>query len=753
MPLFHLKKSFKQRLYAGAAIVCSGVFLLPLNSYAAVEGASGSLADMDLSDRNNSDLVQSISGATSFENMDLGKVPVSFSADEMSYDKDGETVTVTGNVEAVHAGYVLNADVVSYNRKKNSLKATGNVVLKHPDGTVMYADSTELSGNMKSGLINALKLVLVDESHVSAKVAERVEGKGTMFTDALFSSCKECADSTDKELFWQLRADEVFYDEAERNIEYKNVWLDVFGTPIMYFPYFSHPSPDVKRRSGFLPPNISNTTSLGGTLQVPYYWEISKQKDLTIAPMYTTDEGAVLVGEYRQMFATGELKIEGSITEDSRDNLRNHIDLFAKKAINDNWRMSLDIERASDDTYLKKYNFGDSSWLTSKVQAEGFYGKNYASIKGYSFQELRNDVTSNPPIAAPAFDYHYVGDPGEKGGKWSFDVNSLTVSQNDGTDSSRISAQSSFDIPYYMQRGDIFSLSASLRGDLYHVNSVILENGDEWTGVVGRVHPQMALGWRYPFVREGKNGSHQVVEPIVEFVASPKGNNPDKIPNIDSRDLEFDDTNVLGANKFSGLDLIETGNRFNYGMKWNYYGPEDGAASIFVGQSYHFAKDNLFPEESGLNKNFSDFVGRVDLAPNDKLDLSYRFRIDARGLDARLHEIYLQAGDENLNLALDYMFVNASSAEFTGYDDREEVGAKLNVKLAEDWYGGLYGRHDLAKDGGAVEYGGHVKYKDECVELGINVERSYTEDRDYEGGLSVMFTIILKNLGGVSGNS
>ncbi|MCP4392906.1 MAG: LPS-assembly protein LptD [Alphaproteobacteria bacterium] len=753
MSLVHLKKSFSRYLICGT-VLC-GCFCITSHKVRAddIEGGSGSLADMEMSDANNSDLVGVISGATSFSDEDFGKVPISFSADVMSYDKENDIATVMGNVEAIHAGHTLNADTVSYSRTENSLIASGNVKLMRPDGTTMFAEYAELSGDMKSGLINALKLLLVDESHITADKAEKIAGKGTSFTKATFSACKACEENPDKELFWRLRADKVFYNEKIRDIEYTNVWLDVFGTPVMYFPYFSHPSPEVKRRSGFLSPNIANTTSLGATIQTPYYWEISEHKDLTITPMYTSDEGAVFIANYRQMFTAGELDLTGSITEDSRNNLRNHIDLSAKAAINNNWRASLDVERASDDTYLKKYNFDDSPWLTSKAQVEGFFGKTYASIKGYSFQELRSTVGDNEPIVAPAFDLNYVGTPGEYGEQWKTDLNSMVITQDEGPDSVRFSAQTLFEVPYYMPRGDIYSLSASLRGDFYAVNDVERDDGTLWSGLVGRAHPQLSLKWRYPFVKVGGDGSRQVIEPIVEAVAAPNGNNSDKIPNQDSRDLEFDDTNVLGDNKFSGLDRVESGSRLNYGVKWNYYGQEAGSASVFVGQSYHFSKDNLFPDESGLDKNFSDFVGRVDLSPHEKLDLSYRFRIDTRGMDARLHEIYLNTGTEDLNLSLDYMFVNASTQEFTGYDDREEVGAKINMKLAELWYGGLYGRHDLTSDGGAVEYGGHIKYKDECVELGVDVERSYTEDRDYEGGLSVMFTIILKNLGGVSGNS
>jgi len=58
------------------------------------------------------------------------------------------------------------------------------------------------------------------------------------------------------------------------------------------------------------------------------------------------------------------------------------------------------------------------------------------------------------------------------------------------------------------------------------------------------VHPKLVAEWRLPLSREEQE-SRQVIEPIVMGVITPRGNNSDKIPNEDSQDFEFDDTNVL----------------------------------------------------------------------------------------------------------------------------------------------------------------------------------------------------------------
>ena len=81
-----------------------------------------------------------------------------------------------------------------------------------------------------------------------------------------------------------------------------------------------------------------------------------------------------------------------------------------------------------------------------------------------------------------------------------------------------------------------------------------------------RFLPQLAVEWRYPLI--SRLGSiRQLIEPIVQGVISPDGGNSYNIPNEDSRDLEFDHTNLFSTNRFTGLDRVETGRRINYGVR------------------------------------------------------------------------------------------------------------------------------------------------------------------------------------------
>src|SRR3546814_4783242 len=134
-----------------------------------------------------------------------------------------------------------------------------------------------------------------------------------------------------------------------------------------------------------------------------------------------------------------------------------------------------------------------------------------------------------------------------------------------------------------------------------------------------------------------RDGSvQQVIEPIVQAVFSPSGSNPDEIPNEDSLDFEFDDTNLFKLNRFAGRDRVDSGTRIDYGLEWTGVLESGGSAGAFIGQSYRFtANHDVFAEGSGLEDTLSDLVGRVQVRPLADLDLLYRFPLHKAELNPR----------------------------------------------------------------------------------------------------------------------
>ena len=172
----------------------------------------------------------------------------------------------------------------------------------------------------------------------------------------------------------------------------------------------------------------------------------------------------------------------------------------------------------------------------------------------------------------------------------------------------------------------VFTLSAELIGDFYNTNNLEVTGQENISNFAHRLVPQVALDWRYPFVSSDAN-VHKMFEPIATFVISPYGGNSANIPNEDSQNVAFDDTNLFSKNRFSGLDRIEGGPRINYGFKWGAFGKGGGSTSLLLGQSYRYKKDDTFVVGSGLEDNFSDIVGRLQASPGPKFNVFYRTRL------------------------------------------------------------------------------------------------------------------------------
>ncbi|MGH6932166.1 MAG: LPS-assembly protein LptD [Dongiaceae bacterium] len=681
-------------------------------------------------------------------------------ADEVVYDQELDIVTATGGVEISKGDRVVHADVVSYNRRTRVVSASGHVSWTDEDGNTLFADYVELTSDLKEGAIKSIGFLLADKSRMAAASGRRTAGNRTELNRAVYSPCFLCKEDPTRAPLWQIKAVKVVHDQTTHRIEYQDAWMEIFGVPIMYTPYFSHPDPTVKRASGLLAPRFGISDELGFFAQIPYYWNIAPDKDLTLAPIWSTDQYPVMFGEYRQRFEQGQFRLAGSGTVSDEDDLaanisendfRGHISSSARFDVDNQWRWGFDVERATDKDYERLYDFSEERTLLSHAYAELFDRRSYGSIQGYSFQgTLEDDDNDEAPFVMPLIDYNFVGEPGFIGSYFTLDANALALTRVEGRDVRRLSLMGGWTLPYTSSWGDIYTISATLQGELYSFNDFdpgsdqINPSGPAESGTEARLLPRISAEWRYPFARDHEDWQ-EVIEPVVSVVASPDLDSND-VPNEDSVDVEFDDTNLFDPNRFSGIDRLDSGQRVNYGVRWSYFGDEAGYASLFLGQSYQIDDHDEFAAGSGLGEHLSDVVGSVQLNPIDEVDLLYRFRFDANSLNVQRNEVKLKAGPEYLNLDLVYGFLGDEVNPSPDIGDREEIAGKLNAQFDDNWSGFITGRQDI-EEGRTLTYGLGVTYQDECFDISTSVARNQFREQDHDEEWKVLFSVAFKNLG------
>jgi LPS-assembly protein len=710
----------------------------------------------------------------------IGDAPVLFGADEVQYDQELGLTLAKGHVELDQGEQILLADSVTYNQRTDTVTASGHVALLQPTGDVIFADFVELHDDMRDGFLTDIRLLLSDRSRLAGNTARRVAGIRTSIRRAVYSPCELCRDDPTRPPVWQIKAEEVVHDKELQIVEYRDAVMEIDGIPVLYAPYFSHPDPSVKRASGFLPPTIGAGSSLGFHTTIPYYWAIAPDRDATIRPMLTTNAGVVLGGEYRQRFANGlmvnnaSLEAGGGHQSEALTNftprtgpVRGHFFGTGEWDLNDHLRTGYDIQRETDQTYMLRYHFPTpSNYLKSNLYAEDFGRASYGNLSAYAFQSLNPAYgDSVEPMALPTARYDWTSEPNAIGGRWHLAASALNLVHRTGPEVRRASTEADWRLPFNGVLGDRFTFTTSLRTDAYSADHVALtpnfltvtnnfgqtiqlpNNVGTTSTVAGRAFPQVSLKWRYPWVRIAPTSS-ALVEPIVAVIAGPKGENPARIPNEDSQGFEFDEMSLFVPNRLPGYDRVDSGQRVDYGVHGELRSESYGAWETLVGQSYRTERNSIFQPGSGLDERLSDVVGRVVLTPTPFLDVAYRFRLDKNDLAARRQEIGMKAGPDSLRVGASFISIAPIPGPLT-VSSGDQIGLSLSAQLTRYWSLAATDTRSIGHGGSTINSGVAVSYRDDCFAVVTSVTQSGIRIGDVRPGVSVLVTLIFKNLGEV----
>ncbi len=689
------------------------------------------------------------------------KQPLLLQADEVTYDKRGNRVIAQGNVEIYYNNYTLLADRIIYDQKVNTLSADGNVRMKHPDGSVTNASTITIRDDLKEGFIDSLKIVTKDNARIAAARGRRVDENTTIFEKGVYTPCKTCKDR--KAPLWRIKASKIIHRKDEGNIYYEGASLELFGVPIAYVPYFSHPDPTVKRRSGFLFPKVEQSSELGFTFELPYFYNLAPNKDFTFNPMVTSEQGVLWKGQYRHRTANGKMSISGAIIDEMNpgngdsSRLRGSVETKGAFKLGSWWQWGWDVTAESDDGFRRVYGLDDKivTNRVSKVYAIGKSERNWFEANLYHFGALTSLDTSNAEaFVHPSVDYNYIFANPVMGGELSFDANLLGLSRNNGTDLNRLVTQVKWRKTLVDSLGQVYEPKLIVRGDLRQYSNTDDQDGinPDDSNFYASGQAVGAFTYTYPFVARTKGAIHTIT-PTAQIVARPDIGSQDQLPNEDARSLVFDDTLLFDVDKFSGFDRQETGVRSNVGLQYTMQLNSGGYAKAIVGQSFHIAGDNAYQKGTGLGTDRSDYVTGLYLEPSSNLTFISQARFDEENFSMKRADVYMKANYGPFAGTVNYANIDASVDEQSlGIsEDRQEVAASGSLQISNYW--SLFGaiRYNIT-DNDVIEDSLGLKYADECFVLAVSYNESFIEDadKDIEAEQKVMVRFELKQLGGTS---
>ena len=695
--------------------------------------------------------------------------PLFVQADHLIYDKN--RVIAQGNVEIYYNNYILTADKVIYDQSLNKLTAEGNAQLKDPSGQITRADVLETTDDFRDAFIQKLSVITADDTRIAAKTAIRKEGNVTEFEQGKFTPCRN---DPGMPPLWCIGAARIIHDQAAGTITYQDAQFQLLGVPIFFLPYFQHPDPSVKRQSGFLMPSYSQSSTLGFSVEVPYFFALAPNYDFTFHPKYFTDRGVLWQGDWRHRLATGQYTIKFAAIDDETGpnfdsdlgNWRGSLQTKGLFSLSSWWKYGWDVTIESDESFRRTYKL-DPIIQTDRVNVaflQGLSDRNYFGMNFYHFGGLLlNDTALANSFVHPVIDYNYIWGNPILGGEMSFNLHARSLTRTDGTDSSRLVVEAAWQRKLIDMMGQVWTPFFSLRGDVYSwANAVDPTDGKTPIpdDAVARGLATFGLTYSYPFVAHTKWASH-ILAPTAQVIVRPNRINQFRTPDEDSRSLVFDDTLLFDISRFSGYDRLETGTRANIGMQYTLQTNGGFYARVVVGQSLHLAGDNPFEPPPGLDStgivNFnpangldtqrSDYVAGIYLSPFAGVSLIAQARFDEHDFSLRRQDTALQATYGPLLTQLAYTFTQFDP-KFGAFDDQQEILGTVGLRLTERWSVVGQVRYDIDTRE-RVQDVLQLKYQDECFVLTASYIETHVDNPalDIRQDRTLMLRFELKHLG------
>jgi LPS-assembly protein len=702
---------------------------------------------------------------------------------EVDYDYNNQRVSAVGNVQMFYNGTSVEADRIIYDQNTKRLHAEGNIRMTDAEGKITYANILDLSDDYRDGFVDSLRVDTADDTRMAATRADRSAGNYTVFENGVYTACAPCKDDPKKPPLWQVKGARIIHNQTEKMLYFENAQLEFFGVPMAYLPYFSTPDPTVKRKTGFLMPGFSTVSTYGYGIETPFYWAIAPNYDATFNPRFTTRQGVLLQGEFRQRLINGSYQIRAyGINQLDQDafkgqpgdrEFRGGIDTKGQFALNDKWVWGWDGVLLSDYYFFSDYRlaqYKDPLGSFLSLPTEAISQLFLTGVGNRSFFDARtiyylsySGSQDKVPVIHPVIDYSNVINRPIFGGEVSYKTNFTSLSRETAAFDpittlantnglcltasadpllrgipgtyTRLTAEAQWRRSFTDPAGQIWTPFAILRADAIDASisnqpgvSNFLPVGD--TQAL-RVMPTVGLEYRYPFINVQPWGT-TTIEPIAQVILRPNETYAGQLPNEDAQSMVFDASNLFAVDKFSGYDRVEGGGRANVGVQATTQFDRGGSINVLFGQSYQLFGLNSFAVadptntalESGLENTRSDYVARVNYSPNRTYTFSVRSRMDEATLDVSRFEAEGRASFDRWSVSM--IYGNYAAQPQLGYLTRREgVLGTASVKVASNWVVSGSARWDLEANK-LNQYVIGAGYVDDCFVLAANYVTSYT---------------------------
>ena len=688
-------------------------------------------------------------------------------ADELIEDDAKHTVTAHGSVEARYQGRVLRADQLVYNQATGVVTATGEVTILNPDGTAEFSQSAVLDRQLSAGVAVAFSTRLQDNVTITSASVVRPTPDVSTLDHAVFTACPVCAKQPHPT--WSIRARQVVEDKKRHTITFHHAVILIRGLPAIYIPIIWEPDLETKRKSGLLIPNAGVSSLRGFSYEQPYLQVLSPSADLVVSPQINTKVNPFLNLDYQQRFYSGAIDVRTGYTYeqdfnsegDKLGNATSRSYILAKGlfAISDDWEWGFTAERASDPLIFDRYSVpdpfverglyaADDRRLISQLYTTRQSSDLYVSVAAIDVQGLRStDINGTFPAIAPLIEARYEPQDPILGGRLRVDGSGVVLDRDEspldptlpGVDSRRGTLEANWQRTFIFPNGMRLDPFLDARADIYSLDEQPPPGPKN--PVIARSLETAGATLSWPFVKRDGSWTY-VIEPVAQVVISPTLRQDPRIPNEDSVDFSFDETNLFQFDKSSGYDLIDSGQRLNVGVRATLQTDAGENASVLLGRSFRAEPDPDLPAQSGLASSLSDWVIAASATPIRNLDFFVRSRLDTSNLNLN----YLEFGSDFRLPRVDGQIRYLQEAQDATGQKVQDLDFHGEVFVTKHWGLTAYGAREFTTGVWRQEDFGIV-YKDDCIRVEILYRRDNTNNGVLGPSEGIGFRLSLATLG------
>jgi LPS-assembly protein len=304
--------------------------------------------------------------------------------DDAKVDAEGNAV-LNGRVKVRQDARSVTSDTVTYDQKTGRVVVKGSVDFEDPKLGVRSVDgSYDLDGAASFDQANFQLMGRMGRGYAK-DINVLTDGKVQM-AGMRYTTCPVGNED------WMLQASSLNIDTKAQVGVARHVTMRFKDVPIFYTPYISFPVGD-ERKSGLLFPSFSHSGSNGYELDVPYYFNLAPNYDLTVTPSYLSSRGVQAAEQFRFLTTSSHGQIDSTfLPNDSQTHSdRSYFRFTDITDLKPGMRFDTDIASVSDSSYFEDFAVGsdETSVTFLERRADVLYYDDAWRVRG----ELQNFQT------------------------------------------------------------------------------------------------------------------------------------------------------------------------------------------------------------------------------------------------------------------------------------------------------------------------------------------------------------------------